>query len=80
MTGVVDPANRLGIKIWGSSIGVKAKRVVAGDKECWGSDQDKHLISKLVPEVGIPSIFSGQAPRHGVEALRDFESGAHPLH
>jgi hypothetical protein len=46
MTGIVDSANLLGIKIWGSSIGVKAKRVVAGDKECWGPDQDKHLVSK----------------------------------
>jgi len=28
----------------------------------------------MVPEVGIPSINSGQAPRHGVEAPRDFET------
>jgi hypothetical protein len=28
----------------------------------------------LVPEVGIPSVNSGQAHRHGVEAPRDFES------
>jgi len=28
----------------------------------------------MVPEVGIPSINSEQAHRHGVEAPRDFES------
>jgi hypothetical protein len=28
----------------------------------------------LVPEVGIPSVNSGQAHRHGVEAPRDFET------
>jgi len=32
----------------------------------------------MVPEVGIPSICSGQAPRHGVEAPRDFESSPQP--
>ena len=29
----------------------------------------------MVPEVGIPQINSGQAPRHGVNAPRDFDSG-----
>jgi len=32
------------------------------------------LLILLLPEVGIPSIHSGRAPRHGVEAPRDFES------
>ncbi len=33
-----------------------------------------NLLKLLVPEVGIPSIHSGQAHRHGVETPRDFES------
>ena len=44
------------------------------------SNMEKREMSKrLVPEVGIPSTCSGQAPRHGVEAPRDFESGVHPF-
>ena len=30
-------------------------------------------LKYLVLEVGVPSIYSGQAHRHGVEAPRDFE-------
>ena len=32
-----------------------------------------NLLKFMVPEVGIPSTHSGQAPRYGVEAPRDFE-------
>jgi hypothetical protein len=46
------------------------------------SQEAFRFLGKLVPEVGIPSIDElvlsevegGQAPRHGVEAPRDFES------
>ena len=38
------------------------------------SNMERRGMSKLlVPEVGIPSTCSGQAPRHGVEAPQDFE-------
>jgi hypothetical protein len=36
--------------------------------------KNRNLLIFLVPEVGTPSIGSGQAPRHGVEAPRDFET------
>jgi hypothetical protein len=35
--------------------------------------QSNSVVLELVPEVGIPSTHSGQAPRHGIEAPRDFE-------
>jgi hypothetical protein len=39
------------------------------------SNTEKGKLSKSsVPELGILSIDSGQAHRHGVEAPRDFES------
>jgi len=41
--------------------------------------EKREMSKRLVPEVGIPSTCSGQAPRHGVEAPRDFENGAHPF-
>ena len=40
--------------------------------------REKGLSKSLVPEVGIPSIDSGQAHRHGGEAPRDFESIPQP--
>jgi len=41
-----------------------------------GKAKNGNLLILLVPEVGIPSIYSGQAHRHGVEAPRDFECKA----
>jgi hypothetical protein len=50
--------------------------VTPGKKRAFKGRKAKavYVLILLVPEVGIPSIDSGQAPRHGVEAPRDFES------
>ncbi|OGP89894.1 MAG: hypothetical protein A2157_07405 [Deltaproteobacteria bacterium RBG_16_47_11] len=52
------------------------KMVTIGKKIAFlrGKAKATNLLKKLVPEVGIPSNYSGQAHRHGVEAPRDFES------
>ena len=50
--------------------------VTPGKKRAFKSRKAKavNVLILLLPEVGIPSIDSGQAPRHGVEASRNFES------
>jgi hypothetical protein len=52
------------------------KMVTIGKKRAFhrGKAEALNLLIFLVPEVGIPSIDSGQAHRHGMEAPRDFES------
>jgi hypothetical protein len=58
---------RMEIRITISSDSVKMQAFFMSQEVC-------RLLKKLVPEVGIPSIDSGQAPRHGAEAPRDFET------